>query len=82
MTRYCLLLGCAYSASHSEYIRGDHDGELYFLETSSRVGGANIAELVEASSGVNLWREWAKLEVAMAKKEHMYPLLIPRSMPV
>ncbi|MGV3559978.1 ATP-grasp domain-containing protein [Larkinella arboricola] len=57
------------SASHSEYIRGDHDGEYYFLETSSRVGGANIAELVEVSSGVNLWREWAKLESAIVRNE-------------
>ena len=65
--------GMRYSASHSEYIRGNHDGELYFLETASRVGGANIAEMVEAASGVNLWREWAKLEVAMARKEHYVP---------
>ncbi|MBD2699007.1 ATPase [Spirosoma sp. BT702] len=65
--------GMRYSASHSEYIRGDHDGELYFLETASRVGGAHIAEMVEAASGVNLWREWAKLEVAMARKEHYVP---------
>ncbi|GAB4047437.1 ATP-grasp domain-containing protein [Spirosoma litoris] len=65
--------GMRYSASHSEYIRGDHDGELYFLETSSRVGGAHIAEMVEAASGVNLWREWAKLEIAVARKEHYVP---------
>jgi hypothetical protein len=65
--------GMRYSASHSEYIRGDHDGELYFLETASRVGGAHIAEMVEAASGVNLWREWAKLETAMARKEHYLP---------
>ncbi|WP_338877108.1 ATPase [Spirosoma sp. SC4-14] len=58
--------GMQHSASHSEYIRGDHDGELYFLETSSRVGGAHIAEMVEAASGINLWREWAKLENAVA----------------
>ncbi|MFC5411348.1 acetyl-CoA carboxylase biotin carboxylase subunit family protein [Larkinella bovis] len=57
------------SASHSEYIRGDHDGEFYFLETSSRVGGANIAELVEMASGINLWREWARLENALAREE-------------
>ncbi|MFD1142502.1 acetyl-CoA carboxylase biotin carboxylase subunit family protein [Larkinella insperata] len=57
------------SASHSEFILGDHDGEFYFLETSSRVGGANIAELVEASSGINLWREWARLESAIARNE-------------
>lgn len=65
--------GMRYSASHSEYIRGDHDGELYFLETASRVGGAHIAEMVEAASGVNLWREWAKLEVSVARKEHYVP---------
>lgn len=62
--------GLQYSASHSEYIRCDHDGELYFLETASRVGGAHIAEMVEASSGINLWSEWAKLETAMARNEH------------
>jgi biotin carboxylase len=65
--------GMRYSASHSEYIRGDHDGELYFLETASRVGGAHIAEMVEAASGVSLWKEWAKLETAIARKEHYVP---------
>ena len=59
--------GMRSSASHGEYIRGDHDGELYFLETASRVGGAHIAEMVEAASGVNLWAEWAKLETAAAR---------------
>lgn len=67
--------GMRHSASHSEYIRGDHDGELYFLETASRVGGAHIAEMVEAASGINLWREWARLEHAAA-------LDIPYQVPV
>lgn len=61
--------GMQYSASHSEYIRCDHDGQYYFLETSCRVGGAHIAEMVEASSGINLWREWARLETAVARNE-------------
>jgi hypothetical protein len=65
--------GMRHSASHSEYILGDHDGQLYFLETACRVGGAFIAEMVEAASGVNLWREWAKLETAVARKEHYVP---------
>jgi hypothetical protein len=30
------------------------------------VGGAYIADVLEAASGLNLWREWAKLEVADA----------------
>lgn len=65
--------GMRYSASHSEYILGNHDGEFYFLETASRVGGAHIAELVEAASGVNLWAEWAKLETAVALGEAYIP---------
>ncbi|MBC7893586.1 MAG: ATP-grasp domain-containing protein, partial [Sphingobacteriaceae bacterium] len=60
--------GMTYSASHSEYIRGQN-GELYFLETASRVGGANLAEMVEAATGINLWREWANIESAMARGE-------------
>lgn len=61
--------GMVFSASHTEFIKDRETGEFFFLETSSRVGGANLAEMVEASSGVNLWREWAKIEVAMAKGE-------------
>lgn len=51
---------------HTEYIRGAADGEFYFLETAGRVGGAHIADLIEAATGINLWREWARLEQARA----------------
>lgn len=60
--------GMQYSASHTEFIRCYEDGEYYFLETSSRVGGANLAEMVEISSGINLWNEWAHIEDAAAAK--------------
>ena len=40
------------------------DGTFVFLETSARVGGAHIADLVEAATGVNLWVEWARIETA------------------
>jgi len=56
-------MGLLRGVSHTEFIRGN-DGVLYFLETSARVGGAHIAELVEAATGLNLWREWAKVEIA------------------
>lgn len=49
-------------ASHTEFIM-DKDG-VVFLETSARVGGAYIVDGVEAASGVNLWREWAKIAIA------------------
>jgi hypothetical protein len=56
--------GIQNGATHSEYIRGT-DGRYYFLETSSRVGGAHIPDMVEAATGVNIWREWARLENAL-----------------
>lgn len=60
--------GMKTSASHTEFIRSHDDGEFYFLETSSRVGGAHLAVMIEAASGINLWREWAKIETAAARK--------------
>ncbi len=54
--------------THAEYIK-DAEGNYYFLETAARVGGANLAEMIEAASGINLWREWANVEVANARKE-------------
>lgn len=61
--------GMLYGASHTEFIKDPMTGEFFFLETSARVGGAHIAELVEAASGINLWAEWARMEVAMALKQ-------------
>lgn len=61
--------GMQYSASHTEFIKSHATGEYYFLETASRVGGAHLAEMVEASSGINLWYEWARLEAAVARGE-------------
>lgn len=61
--------GLKFSASHTEFIKAHEDGQFYFLETASRVGGAHLAEMVEASSGINLWKEWAKMETAMYRKE-------------
>ena len=56
-------LGLERGATHAEFIKSDEDGKFYFLEIAARVGGAYIAEVLEAASGVNLWREWARLEV-------------------
>src|SRR2546423_13726035 len=52
-------MGLMRGVSHTEFIKGE-DGQLYFLETSARVGGAHIAELIEAATGINLLAEWAK----------------------
>jgi biotin carboxylase len=56
--------GMVRGVTHAEFIRAHADGRYYFLEIAARVGGAFIADLVEVADGVNLWREWAKIEVA------------------
>ena len=56
-------LGIEDGATHAEFIKSDADGKFYFLEIAARVGGAYIAEVLEAASGLNLWREWARIEV-------------------
>ena len=56
-------LGLDRGIMHTEFIKGAADQVFYFLETASRVGGAYINELIDAATGVNLWREWGRLEV-------------------
>ncbi|MCE7991139.1 MAG: ATPase [Roseivirga sp.] len=65
--RVMKAFGMKDGASHTEFIKSHETGEYFFLETSSRVGGANLAEMVEASSQINLWGEWAKIEDAVLK---------------
>lgn len=62
--RVLAAMGLTRGVSHTEFIRAREDGSLHFLETSARVGGAHIADLVEAATGLNLWREWARLELS------------------
>jgi biotin carboxylase len=73
--RIATSLGMDRGILHTEFIRGEADGQFYFLETAARVGGAYIAEMVEASTGLNLWREWARLEVATARNQ---PYVLPQ----
>uniref|UniRef100_UPI00404B273E ATP-grasp domain-containing protein n=2 Tax=Flavobacterium sp. TaxID=239 RepID=UPI00404B273E len=61
--------GMQHGATHTEFIKCNEDGKIYFLETSSRVGGAHLAEMVEAASGINLWGEWAVIEDCLVRGE-------------
>ena len=67
-------LGLVRGVSHSEYIRGS-SGRLIFLETSARVGGAHIADLIENATGINMWAEWAKIEVAGGNRPYTVPAM-------
>jgi biotin carboxylase len=62
-------LGMQTGPTHSEFIRAHKDGKFYFLESAARVGGAYIAEVVEAATGINPWVEWARMLVAEMRGE-------------
>lgn len=61
--------GMLHGANHTEFIKCNEDGKIYFLETASRVGGAHLAEMIEAASDINLWGEWAKIEDCLVREK-------------
>jgi biotin carboxylase len=66
-------LGSVRGVTHAEFLRAHSDEKIYFLEIAARVGGAYISDVVEAASGINLWREWARLEVGAGKQPYQLP---------
>jgi len=66
-------LGLVRGVAHTEFIQAHADGHFYFLECAARVGGAYINEMVETATGVNLWREWARIEVAGGNGTYRLP---------
>jgi biotin carboxylase len=66
-------LGLVRGVTHAEFLRAHKDGKFYFIEIAARVGGAHISDVIEAATGINLWREWARLEVGAGKKPYHLP---------
>ena len=73
-------LGLRRGVSHTEFIGAHAEGSVrlqpdpfVFLETSARVGGAFIVDTIEAATGLNLWREWAKIEIAGEHGDYAVP---------
>jgi biotin carboxylase len=62
-------MGMVRGVTHAEFIRSHADGEFCFLEIAARVGGANIDKMLEHATGLNLWVEWARLELAQLRGE-------------
>jgi phosphoribosylaminoimidazole carboxylase (NCAIR synthetase) len=71
--RIIQCFGLLQGATHLEFIKGSEDGQFYFLEAAARVGGANIADLIEHATGINLWREWARIETATEENPYKLP---------
>jgi biotin carboxylase len=63
--------------THAEFIERSGaqraQDRFYFLEVAARVGGAFTAETIEAATGINFWREWAKIEAATKEKPYRLP---------
>jgi biotin carboxylase len=66
-------LGLMRGVTHAEFLRAHEDGKIYFIEIAARVGGAYISDVIEAATGVNLWREWARIEVGGGKSPYVLP---------
>jgi biotin carboxylase len=66
-------LGLVRGVTHAEFLRAHKGGKIYFLEIAARVGGAYISDAIEAATGINLWREWARLEIRAGKKPYKIP---------
>jgi len=66
-------LGLVRGVTHAEFLKAHADGKFYFLEIAARVGGAYIADVIEAATGINLWREWARLEVGAGRQPYQLP---------
>ena len=59
----------ARGVSHTEFLQSSATGEFYFMETSATVDDGCVADMMQETHGLNLWREWAKLEVAAMRGE-------------
>lgn len=66
-------LGLLRGVTHAEFLKSHADGRFYFIEIAARVGGAYISDVIEAATSINLWREWARLEVASGKQPYELP---------
>jgi biotin carboxylase len=66
-------LGLVRGVTHSEFLKAHSDSRIYFIEIAARVGGAYISNMIETATGINLWREWAHLEVTAGKLPYQLP---------
>ena len=66
-------LGYLRGVTHAEFLKSHADGKFYFIEIAARVGGAYISDVIEAATGINLWHEWARLEVGAGRQPYKLP---------
>ena len=67
--------GFEQGVTHAEFIRpaDSENDQFIFLEVAARVGGAYTADTIAAATGINLWREWARIELATPERPYSLP---------
>ncbi|MGB8479031.1 MAG: ATPase [Acidobacteriaceae bacterium] len=68
----------ARGVTHTEFLRSNAGKDFYFMETAASVDDSCIADMMKKTHGLNLWVEWARLEVAAMRGER-YALPSTRS---
>ena len=67
--------GLQKGVAHAEFLQSEADGKFYLLEVASRVGGAYISDALDAATGVNLWAEWASVDLSTPENPYQPPNL-------
>lgn len=55
--------------THTEFLRSHATRDFYFLGTSASIEDDCIADMMKQAQDLNLWTEWARLEVAAMRGE-------------
>lgn len=67
-----LAFGMALGITHAEFIK-DTEGRFIFLGSTASINSLASVKLIEAASGINLWREWAKIEILGGVGKYILP---------
>ncbi|MDR3724547.1 MAG: ATPase [Terracidiphilus sp.] len=65
-------LGMVRGVTQARFVRSHADGWYRFVEIAASIAGG-VGQLAEAATELNLWREWARLEVAHLRGEDYVP---------
>jgi hypothetical protein len=66
-------LGMVRGVTQASFVRSPADGRYRFERIEAAVGGEGVDRLTEAATGLNLWKEWARLEVAHLRGQDYVP---------
>ncbi|MDR3725076.1 MAG: ATPase [Terracidiphilus sp.] len=66
-------LGMVRGITQASFVRSPADGRYLFEGIEATAGGEGADRLTEAATNLNLWREWARLEIAHLRGQDYVP---------